>query len=67
MAKGSLRKDTWKVPENKNRALTKKARGKGTLAMSESGMTLAQWTQNHDPLFGIKGIERHNRLKASRY
>lgn len=66
MAKGGMVKDTWKVPVNKNRAVTKKARGKGTLAMSEAGMSLTEWTRNHDPLFNIKGIERYNRLKFSR-
>ncbi len=64
MSKGNLKSklDRKVVPVNKNRAETKKARGKGVLAMKDAEMSLAEWTRNFDPLFGVKGKERHRRL-----
>jgi hypothetical protein len=30
--------------------------------MKDAEMSLAEWTKNFDPLFGVKGKERHRRL-----
>lgn len=60
--KGNMMKDTRTVPTNKNRVETKKARGKGQLAMKEAKMNLVEWTRHHDPLYSIKGKERHKRM-----
>ena len=47
---------------NPKRADAKKKRGKGILAMEEKGMDQATWVQKHDPLFRVKGKERHERM-----
>ena len=47
--------------ENKKRGIAKAKRGKGIFAIPKE-MTLNEWCQKHDPLFHIKGIERHRRL-----
>ena len=44
---------------NENRSISKKARGKGKLAMGSN--CEAEWSRMHDPLFKIKGMERHRR------
>ena len=51
---------------NPKRAETKKKRGFGSLAMTEAKMDQEQWTQKHDPLFKVKGIGRHRKLKEVR-
>ena len=51
---------------NPKRAETKKKRGFGNLAMTEAKMGEDQWAQKHDPLFKIKGKERHRKLKEIR-
>ena len=54
-----------KCPEHKDnqkRSEAKARRGKGILAMEKAGMDHAAWTQKHDPLFKVKGKERHRRL-----
>ncbi len=43
------------------RMLAKAKRDKGQLAIENSKMTEVQWCQEHDPLFQIKGKERHLR------
>lgn len=45
------------------RQQAKLARGRGQLAMRQAGMNHARWTQQFDPLFQVKGQERHNRRK----
>jgi len=65
MSKGNRVNTDFKQPSNKNRAETKKARGKGRLAMGE--MSQAEWTRKHDPLYGIKGTERHQKIKELRH
>ncbi|MFW6311768.1 MAG: hypothetical protein ACOC1K_05985 [Nanoarchaeota archaeon] len=62
MVKGNMMKDIMTIPTNKNRAIAKKVRGKGQLAMEESKMNLVEWTRHHDPLYSIKGKERHKRM-----
>ena len=51
---------------NEARGVAKHKRGYGQLAMAERGMTQAQWTQKHDPLFKVKGKERHKKMKGAR-
>lgn len=51
---------------NPKRAVAKKKRGKGTLAMEEKGMDQEIWAQKHDPLYRVKGRERHNRMQGAR-
>ena len=51
---------------NPKRAAAKKKRGKGTLAMEERKMDQAEWTQKHDPLYKVKGQERHERMRKVR-
>lgn len=50
---------------NANRTQAKKKRGFG---MGKIGSTdkavIDAWAQSHDPMFKVKGIERHRRLKA---
>jgi len=46
------------------RANSKLRRGYGRLAMERAGCDQAAWAQRHDPLFRVKGIERHIRLHA---
>lgn len=52
------------MKENEKRGVAKKERGKGQLAMGK--MSHAEWTKKFDPLYGIKGIERHLKLKEKR-
>jgi len=42
---------------SEKRQKAKLARGKGQLAMGK--LTHNEWTQKFDPLFQIKGMERH--------
>jgi len=51
--------------DNPQRAVAKKKKGFGLLAIPEN-MTEAQWAQKHDPLFKVKGIERHKRIHEVR-
>ncbi len=64
MAKGNRVTTDFRQPDNKKRALTKKDRDKGVLAMKEAKMNQSEWTRNHDPLYNIKGKERHKRLTS---
>lgn len=45
------------VPVNERRGKAKAKRNKGLLAMGESDFD--SWAQAHDPLFKVKGKERH--------
>lgn len=58
------RNTNFKVPENENRAKAKKERGCGKLAMGN--YTQAEWTRKHDPLYKVKGKERHLKMKEYR-
>lgn len=49
--------------DNPKRAIAKKKRGYGTLAMGS--LTHDKWAQQHDPLFKIGGIERHRKLHVN--
>ena len=49
--------------ENFKRRIAKNKRGYGLLAIPEK-VTPAQWAQKHDPLYKIKGKERHIRSKG---
>ena len=58
-----------KCPEHKpnaKRTKAKKKRGKGKSAMAEAKMDHGKWAQKHDPLFRVKGNERHLRMKKMR-
>ena len=48
---------------NEKRSKSKLRRGKGVLAMQEKGVTELEWMKAHDPLYKVKGQERHNLLK----
>jgi len=64
-----MAKKDRRIPEhapNPKRAEAKKKRGKGTLAMEERKMDQAAWCQLHDPLYQIKGQERHKRMQGVR-
>ena len=50
------------MKRSKQRQQAKLARGKGQLAMKQAGMNHNQWTQQFDPLFKVKGQERHRRV-----
>ena len=52
------------IPENPRRAIAKNKRGKGKLAMGQ--VSEKEWCQASDPLFKVKGKERHARLKQIR-
>jgi hypothetical protein len=48
---------------NQKRQSAKKARGFGMLKIgSTDKAVLDAWAQSHDPMFKMKGIERHRRL-----
>ena len=64
-----MAKKDQRIPEHKpnpKRASAKARRGKGILAMEERKMDQATWTQKHDPLYRVKGQERHNRIQEVR-
>ena len=55
---------------NPKRRAAKKARGFGQGKVNPAGLTgddgkhlLDTWSQSHDPLFKVKGKERHRRMK----
>lgn len=52
------------VSKKDKRGLAKKERGKGRLAMGK--LDLVSWTRKKDPLFEVKGIERHLRMQEVR-
>jgi len=54
-----------KHKDNPKRAIAKKKRNRGQLAMGNL-ITQAQWAQRHDPLFKVKGKERHRQLHKVR-
>jgi hypothetical protein len=47
--------------DNEKRTAAKLKRGFGKAAMKKEGMDHSQWAKKHDPLFKIKGKERHRR------
>lgn len=50
------------VPKkNLKRGIAKFKRGYGKLAIEKANMTQNEWSQKYDPLFKIKGKERHRR------
>ena len=57
---------------NSRRAIGKQKRGFGKLAMEELNLDVNKqtdcdlWAQRHDPLFHIKGKERHRFLSLKR-
>lgn len=69
MAKGE---SNFRVPRNDDRAKSKNDRGKGQIAMKNKGLDYTnvnhanQWAKKFDPLFGVKGIERHLAMKERR-
>jgi hypothetical protein len=50
--------------DNPKRSIAKNNRGKGKIAMETAKMDQAQWAQKHDPLFRVKGMKRHERMKG---
>lgn len=46
------------------RTEAKQRRNKGLGAMKAANMNHAQWSQKHDPLFGVKGKERHRLIRG---
>lgn len=61
---GRKRKTTIENKPNPKRAEAKKKRGFGSLVMDNTDPIV--WAQKHDPLFKIKGIERHRKMKEIR-
>lgn len=51
--------------DNPKRAIAKKKRGYGLLAIPEK-MSVVKWGQKHDPLFKIGGKERHRKMMEVR-
>ena len=41
-------------------------RNKGKKAMKQAEMDQAQWTAKYDPLYNLKGQERHNKIRSTR-
>lgn len=62
MGKGSRVNKNFSHPTNEKRGIAKKKRNKGKLAMGELGHSA--WTQKFDPLYGVKGVERHIKKKS---
>jgi hypothetical protein len=56
-------KPVMKVQVNPKRVIAKALRGKGLGAMNKLGANPVEWGQTLDPLFKVKGKERHARLK----
>ena len=50
------------IPTNPRRRAAKLKRNRGLGAMKKNNSTEAQWAQYFDPLFKVKGQERHNRM-----
>ena len=50
---------------NIKRSEAKSKRKKGVLAIKKEKMDVMAWGQKHDPLFKVKGKERHRRLHAT--
>ncbi len=46
------------------RQSAKLARDRGQAAMKKAKMNHAQWTQQFDPLFQVKGKERHRSVQC---
>lgn len=61
MAKGDMVRKDFKHPINPKRGKAKAERKKGVLAMGE--VSPDEWAKRFDPLYGIKGIQRHLKLK----
>ena len=53
--------------ENPKRSAAKAKRGFGKSVMGNLGVSHAEWTQRFDPLFKVKGKERHKKLKGRVY
>jgi hypothetical protein len=52
------------MSDKKNRRVeAKKSRKKGQLYMQEKGVDLIQWTRHNDPLYQVKGMDRHLKMK----
>ena len=54
-------KSTIVIPINPKRGISKRKRGKGQLAMN--GMEQHEWARKFDPLYKVKGKERHRRVQ----
>jgi len=52
--------------ENFKRSISKEKRGFGKNVVKKLGSSLDEWSQRHDPLFKVKGVERHKLLKGIR-
>ena len=50
------------IPRNPRRRVAKAKRNRGLDAMKKNNSTEAQWAQHLDPLFKVRGQERHNRM-----
>ena len=52
------------VPENPKRRITKGNRNIGLGAIDKAKSDPITWNQSKDPLFKVRGKERHRRLKG---
>ncbi len=53
------------MKRTKQRQAAKAKRGRGQLAMKIAAVDQTTWTQLHDPLYTVKGIERYRRKKGN--
>lgn len=56
--------DERQVKKNKKRGKAKLERNRGQLAMKRDNMDQVAWARKNDPLYGVKGIERHLRMRG---
>jgi hypothetical protein len=54
------------IPNNPKRGIAKKARGKGLKYIESLNVDEKTYSQKVDPLYQVKGLERHIRLKQIR-
>ena len=62
MPKGERINKKFNQPENSKRGEAKLNRNKGQKAMEKSGLSHSEWSKKFDPLYGVKGMERHKKV-----
>ena len=64
MRNNSINMSSITVPENIKRRITKGNRNIGLGAIAKANSNPVTWNQMKDPLFKVKGKERHRKLKG---
>lgn len=59
-------KKSTTIPVNPKRGIAKKVRNKGLEYIKSLNVDEKAYAQSVDPLFKVKGLERHIRLKQTR-